>query len=83
MEGLQLSNSSPRKLDLEVDCLVGADHYGSFMTHEVKLAEYERGPVAICTTLGWVQIAHPSNLSIIHVNFTQSKDPTTEASRPI
>ena len=89
LQGLQLADSSHRKLDLEVDCLIGADHYWSFMTNEVKRVEDRRGPVAIGTTLGWV-LSGPmdlgstndtsSNLSIAHVNFTQTEDPITRAS---
>ena len=62
------------------------------MTNQVKRAEDRRGPVAISTTLGWV-LSGPmdlgstndtsSNLSIAHVNFTQTEGPTTEASCPI
>ena len=89
LQGLQLANSSHGKLNLEVDCLIGADHYWSFMTNEVKRAEDRRGPVAIGTTLGWV-LSGPidlgstndtsSNLSIAHVNFTQTEGSTTGAS---
>ena len=92
LQGLQLADASHGKSDLEVDCLVGADHYWSFMTNEVKHAEDKRGPVAIGTTLGWV-LSGPmdlrgtndtlSNLSVAHVNFTQTEDPTTEPSCPI
>ena len=89
LQGLQLADSSHGKLDLEVDCLIGADHYWSFMTNEVKRAEDRRGPVATGTTLGWVlsgpmdlgsTIDTSNNLSIAHVNFTQTQGPTTEAS---
>ena len=43
LQGLQLAVSSHGKLDLEVDCLIGADHYWSFMTNEVKRAEKIEG----------------------------------------
>ena len=79
LQGLQLADSSQEKVDLEADCLIGADHYWSFMTNEVKCAEDRRGPVAIGTILAWV-LSGPmdfgstndtlSNLSIAHVNFT-------------
>ena len=89
LQDLQLADSSHGKLDLEADCLIGADHYWSLMTNEVKRAEDRRGPVAIGTTLGWV-LSGPmdlgstsdtsSNLSIAHVNFMQTEGSTTGAS---
>ena len=89
LQGLQSTDSSHGKLDLEVDCLIGAERYWSFMTNEVKRAEDRRGTVANGTTLGWV-LSGPmdlgstndtsSNLSIAHVNFTQTEGPTTGAS---
>ena len=89
LQGLQLADSSHGKLDLEVYCLVGADHYWSFITNKVKRAEDKRGWVATGTTLEWV-LSDPmdlegtydtlSNLYITHVNFTQTEGPTTEAS---
>ena len=57
---LKLVDSSEGTLDLEVDCMIGADYYWTLVTDEVK-----RGlilsPVAIRTTLGWV-LSGPVNV---------------------
>ena len=74
---LKLADSSEGTLDLEVNCMIGADYYWTLVTGEVK-----RGPVSIRTTLCWV-LSGPVNagtspdasvhLTSTHVICTQAK----------
>ena len=78
---LKLADSSEATLDLEVDCMIGADYYWTLVTDEVKRGLIP-GPVAIRTTLGWV-LSGPVNagtspdisvhLTSTHVICTQAK----------
>ena len=78
---LKLADSSEGTLDLEVDCMIGADYYWTLVTDEVKRGLIP-GPVAIRTTLGWV-LSGPVNpgtspdtsvhLTSTHVICTQAK----------
>ena len=80
-KGLKLEDSSEGTLDLEVDCMIGADYYWTLVTDEVKRGLIP-GPVAIRTILGWV-LPGPVNagtspdtsvhLTSTHVICTQAK----------
>ena len=60
MIDLKLADSSEGTFDLEVYCMIGADHYWTVVTNEVKRG-LVAAPVAIRTTLGWV-LSGPVNV---------------------
>jgi hypothetical protein len=52
LKGLPLADSSDGSDTLEVDVLIGCDHYWSFITGKTKRGD--NGPVGVHTELGWV-----------------------------
>ena len=52
LAGLPLADSSDGTDTLEVDLLIGCDHYWSFITGKTKRGD--NGPVGVYTHLGWV-----------------------------
>ena len=52
LAGIELADSSNGHESLEVDLLIGSDHYWDLVTGDVRRGS--SGPVAICTKLGWV-----------------------------
>ena len=72
LNNIQLSDCNVNNSNSQIGVLIGADHYGDFMTGEVKRGS--KGPVAIKTILGWVLngtfksckalVKHPLNFAV-------------------
>ncbi len=63
LSGLELADFSDGETPLEVDVLIGSDHYWDLITGETLRGE--SGPIAIHTELGWV-LSGPVQLPELH-----------------
>ena len=52
LKGLPLADSNPQNKPLEVDVLIGSDHYWDFIRNDIIRGE--SGPVAISSNLGYI-----------------------------
>ena len=72
LQGLELADNSFGHSELEIDLLVGADVYWTFITGRIIRGEY--GPTAVESHVGWI-LSGPScflNLQAILVNLSQT-----------
>ena len=74
---LDLADFSYGDEDLEVDILIGSDHYWKFVTGEVVRGPY--GPAAIKTRLGWVLSGPVELTSSCAVNLVSTHTLRTDA----
>ena len=73
LRGLQLADNNPRNLPLEIDILIGADHYWDFIYN--KVVRGENGPVAVSSTLGYIlsgSIADTGHTQSTHSNIVST-----------
>eukprot|EP00795_Rhopilema_esculentum_P000685 gene685-10393_t len=54
LDGLQISEDPDVDAGKDVDILIGCDESIKFFTGEVRTDEYQKGPTAMNTSLGWV-----------------------------
>ena len=79
LRGLPLADSNPRNLPLDIDILIGADHYWDFL-HD-KIIRGESGPVAVSSYLGYIlsgNIDDGKRNSSVHCNIVSTHRLTVE-----
>ena len=77
LEKLPLADDNPESLPMEIDILIGANHYWDFINQRIVRGHENQGPVAISSKLGYILSGtfgnlspdHASNSSIVSTHF--------------